>query len=167
MARNPVLWIAIGVPLVAVLASFVTLGMALVHPDGELPEQYHWEGFRLDRDFERAARAQQLGISVRLEGLHTTGRCTASLQTRGPLPSSLLLTVTHGTLPELDRRVQLARTSASADGTSAVYEGRCIAAPDGSWRLELTDSENGWSLRQSVRGSLDAVQLEAIRRGGG
>src|SRR5690242_13317222 len=57
--RNPVLWLAWGLPVVAVVASVITLFITIRHPDGQLPEQYHWEGFQLDRDFSRAARAAE------------------------------------------------------------------------------------------------------------
>jgi hypothetical protein len=146
--RNPVLWITVALPLVAVVASVLTLGAALVHPDNELPEQYHWEGFRLDRDFARAGRAAALGVRAAFEGLGTAGRCGVTLELQGPAPRSLSLTLTHGTQPSLDQSL-----------------GKCQTMPDGHWRAELTDAENGWSIRQSLRGSLSHAVLAAGAEG--
>ena len=64
IVKNPVLLLVIGLPLAAVLASFATLALTLEHRDTELPEQYHWEGFPLDRDFSRSEHATQLGVQA-------------------------------------------------------------------------------------------------------
>jgi hypothetical protein len=157
--RNPVLWIALALPLVTVLASFATLGAALVHPDNELPEQYHWEGFRLDRDFERAQRAAALGVRASFEGLGTEGRCVVTLELQGAAPRSLSLRLTHGTRPSLDQNLVFENISVNAG--RAVFAGDCRKTPDAHWRAELSDAENGWSIRQNLRGSLADAVLSA------
>jgi hypothetical protein len=157
--RNPVLWIAVALPLVTVLASFATLGAALVHPDNELPEQYHWEGFRLDRDFARAQQATALGVRASFEGLGTAGRCAVRLELQGKAPRSLDLRLTHGTRPSLDQSLVFHRIPSEA--SQATYAGNCKKAPDGHWRAELNDADNGWSIRQSLRGSLADAVLSA------
>jgi hypothetical protein len=161
--RNPVLWITVALPLVTVVASFLTLGAALVHPDNELPEQYHWEGFRLDRDFARAERAAALGVRASFEGLGTAGGCGVTLELQGPAPRSLSLTLTHGTQPSLDQSLVFHQV---AEGSGrATFIGKCQTMPDGHWRAELTDAENGWSIRQSLRGSLSHAVLAAGAEG--
>jgi hypothetical protein len=157
--RNPVLWIAVALPLVTVLASFATLGAALVHPDNELPEQYHWEGFRLDRDFARAQQAAALGVRASFEGLGTAGRCGVRLELRGTAPRSLSLRLTHATRPSLDQSLVFQRVSGEAG--HATFIGECQATLDGHWRAELSDAENGWSIRQNLRGSLADAVLSA------
>jgi hypothetical protein len=157
--RNPVLWIAVALPLVTVLASFATLGAALVHPDNELPEQYHWEGFRLDRDFARAQRASALGVRASFEGLGTAGRCVVRLELQGTAPRSLSLRLTHGTRSSLDQSLVFERVPDEAG--RATFIGDCRKTPHGHWRAELNDAENGWSIRQNLRGSLADVVLSA------
>jgi hypothetical protein len=158
-ARNPVLWITLALPLVTVVASFLTLGAALVHPDDELPEQYHWEGFRLDRDFARAGRAAALGVRATFEGLGTTGQCGVTLELQGTTPRSLSLRLTHATRPSLDQELVFDRVANHSGG--ATFTGDCQAMPEGHWRAELSDAENGWSIRQNLRGSLSHAVLAA------
>src|SRR5690242_14973636 len=93
--RNPVLVLAWGLPGVAVVASVLSLLLTLRSPEGELPEQYHWEGFQLDRDFSQAARATELRVSGTLAGFATDGRCELTLQIAGSAPPSLELLIAH------------------------------------------------------------------------
>jgi hypothetical protein len=155
--RNPVLWITCALPLVTVVASFFTLGAAIVHPDNELPEQYHWEGFRLDRDFARAELATALGVRAEFEGLGVAGPCRARLVLKGEVPESLSLTLTHATQPSLDQHVTFRRI----DGRGALYIGECQTAPESHWRAELTAEGIGWSIRQNLLGPLAHAVVEA------
>ena len=55
--RNPVFVLIWALPAAAVIAGVATLLIALEDADRALPASYHWEGARLDEDFERARRA--------------------------------------------------------------------------------------------------------------
>jgi hypothetical protein len=160
--RNPVLWLAWGLPAVAVAACVLTLLITIRNPDAQLPEQYHWEGFKLDRDFSQAARAEKLGVLATISGFDAAGRCEVRLRTNGPAPERLVLHVAHATLASLDQRVSLNRIQARSGGPGVGYSGNCARAGDGHWRLELVDSVNGWAVRQSVRGALNSVTLDAV-----
>lgn len=168
--RNPVLILAWGLPAVAVVASVLSLGAALRTPESELPEQYHWEGFQLDRDFSQAARATELKVHATLSGFSDSRRCELTLRTGGAAPDSLELLVAHSTRPALDQRVVFKRVvgaagaaDAAGAGTSlARYAGACAPASDSHWRLELIDKSNGWAVRQTVRGPLDGAALDAV-----
>jgi hypothetical protein len=160
--RNPVLWITCALPLVTVLASFFTLGAAVRHPDNELPEQYHWEGFRLDRDFARADQAAALGVRAVFDGVGVSGECRARLELEGEPPDSISLTLTHATQPSLDQHITFRRMGRSG----ARYVAQCSAAPESHWRAELTAGETGWSIRQNIPGSLAHAVLEAARPAG-
>jgi uncharacterized protein len=151
---NPVLWIAVALPAIAIAASFLTLGVAVRHPDNELPEQYHWEGMKLDRDFERSARAATLGVRAELREFGRSGRCHLRLEIAGTAPPELQVRLIHATQPSLDRDVRLQRNAASS-----LYEGECHSMPQGHWRIELTDRNGDWSIRQNVRGSLNFARL--------
>jgi hypothetical protein len=162
--RNPVLALAWGLPAVAVVASVLSLLVAIRTPENELPEQYHWEGFQLDRDFSQAARATELKVHATLAGFGAGHRCELVLRMAGPAPGSLELFVAHSTQPHLDQRVTFAR---EAGGTRqgdpvVLYAGLCAPAPDSHWRLELIDAKNGWAVRQTVRGPLDGAVLDAV-----
>jgi hypothetical protein len=161
--KNPALLLTIGLPALAVLASFATLAVTLVHPDSELPEQYHWEGFQLDRDFSRAARASALGVRAELRNFGSAQPCEITLTLKGAAPESLDLMLAHATRPALDQRLRLPRTSATPEASRgrATYSTLCPAIPSAHWRLELTDPDATWSVRGSFRGSLQQVRLDA------
>jgi hypothetical protein len=164
VTRNPVLWLAWGLPVVAVVACVVTLFVTLRNPDGQLPEQYHWEGFQLDRDFSRAAKAAELHVNASLSGFDASGRCSLRLRMEGPAPHELTLLVAHATKPELDQRVTFRSLPRDAGWNNAAteYTGECHPAREGHWRLELIDTMNGWAVRRSVRGSPAGVTLDAM-----
>jgi len=164
VVRNPVLWLAWGLPVVAVVASVLTLLITLRNPDGQLPEQYHWEGFQLDRDFSRAARAAELHVSATLTGFDGKSECRLRLRMEGAAPVELTLLVAHATRPQLDQRVAFRRIPREPGWNEDVtqYVGACRAASNGHWRLELIDSVNGWAVRRSVRGSPSGAMLDAM-----
>jgi hypothetical protein len=167
--RNPVFVLTWGLPAIAVIASVLTLAIALRGSDGQLPEQYHWEGLQLDRDFSRAARAAELKVQASFTGLDRSGPCEMRLRLDGVAPDVLVLTLAHGTRAELDRRVTFNRVPAQpgwSDG-SVLYRGVCSHVPEGHWRVELVDAVNGWAIRKSVRTSLGALTLNAVTGNGG
>lgn len=153
--RNPALMLAVGLPAVAVLGSFASLAVTLRHPDTELPEQYHWEGFQLDRDFSRSERAAALGIRATLKDVARNGECSIDLQIAGTPPQQLSLTLAHATVARLDRHINFL-----PEAGSSRYVGRCTAIPEGHWRLELTDAARSWSVRDSVRGLPDRLLVD-------
>jgi hypothetical protein len=163
--RNPALMLAMGLPAVAVLACALTIAITIRNPDAPLPEQYHWEGFQLDRDFSQAARASDLQVRATLSGFGSSGRCEVQLRMAGAAPDVLVLRLAHATRPALDQDVTFERKGSemSANRGVATYAGECREAPDSHWRLELVDAVNGWAVRQSVRGPIDGIALDASR----
>jgi uncharacterized protein len=142
---NPVLWLVITLPLLAVAASLASLALAVSRGDPELPKDYHWEGAGLERDDQRLALAAQLGIGATLGYDPATGRCTVTL--RGAAPEALRLALVHPGDPRADRRLTLARAGDS-------YRGDCAALPPAHWWLELSDDQERWLLRGRTRGGL-------------
>jgi hypothetical protein len=162
LMRNPVFLLAWGLPAVAVVASVLSLLLTLRSPDGQLPEQYHWEGFQLDRDFSQAAHAARLGVHASISGFGESGRCAVQLRMKGTPPEGLVLHVAHATKASLDQHVTLKRVDVDSRAPVTAYSGVCQAVAEGHWRLELVDAVNGWAVRQSVRGSLSSVTLDAV-----
>jgi len=152
---NPALIAVVALPAFAIVASLGTVAVAVMSGDRPLPEQYHWEGFKLDRDFERSAQASKRDVHGTLKVSGADSTCRLSLSLDGPLPPELELALIHGTLPALDQRVRLVLDDA------AIYEARCEVRPDGSWRIELSDPDGIWSVRQHVNGSLAHVEIAA------
>ena len=141
MSRNPVLWLVIALPLLAVGGSVASMLLAVGGSDAPLPERYHWEGSQLDADDARLAVAARRGISAALDVDAAAGECRIVLQ--GAAPTELRLTLTHATLAGLDQHVVLRRTG---DG----YTGRCAPLGKAHWWLELADADGSWLIRQRL-----------------
>jgi len=157
MSKKPInsgLLVAIGLPLVAILASVGVAVIAFTRGDPTLPDEYHWEGMSLDRDFADAHRASELNVHATLRMLPPAGRCQVALNLGSAPPAALILNLVHATHPELDRHVRLSRVNAA-------YEGYCGALPSGHWHLELSDTGGNWSVRRDVFGAIDGSSLSA------
>jgi uncharacterized protein len=143
---NPVLWLVVGLPLLAVVASFVSYALAVTHGDKELPAAYHWEGTGLASDDARGAEAARLRLSASLQVDPVGERCT--LQLAGAAPAALRLDLTHPTNPAADRHVPLQR---SGDGR---YEAPCAALAPAHWWVQVSDADGHWLLRGRTQGAL-------------
>lgn len=141
MSRNPVLWLVIALPLLAVAGSVASMLLAVGGSDAPLPERYHWEGSQLDADDARLAVAARRGISAVFGVDAAAGECRVVLQ--GAAPAELRLTLTHATLAGLDQHVVLQRTGDA-------YTGRCAPLGQGHWWLELADADGSWLIRQRL-----------------
>jgi len=154
---NPVLWLVIALPLLAVVASLASLALAVTRGDPELPKDYHWEGAALDHDQQRLALAASEGITATISYQPDTQRCAIALH--GAAPAQLRLDLVHPTDPRADRRLMLARAGAGGDAT---YEADCAGLPAAHWWLEVSDDAGRWMLRGRTAGQLQPpVQLGA------
>ena len=143
---NPVVWVAIGVPLFAVVASIMLVFVSVRQAEPELPANYSWEGAALDQDLERARRAAALGAAIGLE-FAADGRVVARLAFRDAdqrRPARLVVHLTHSTLPALDRRFEM-----PLDAASGTYAAALPPLQRGHWLIEIGDGEAGtWRLRE-------------------
>jgi hypothetical protein len=76
---NPTVWAMIGIPVAAVLASFLTLFLAIDGAEAELPASFATEGQRLDQDFMLREAARRAGVAVALDAT-SNGRIDLRLQ---------------------------------------------------------------------------------------
>ena len=154
---TPIMWVMIGIPVAAVLASFITLGLAIRGAEPELPASYHWEGQALDEDLARLqnASAISLGASLRFAADGSVAVTLRDASTSAPLPQpqSLTLRLAHATLAGRDRVVTLQR-----DGD--VWRASTAPLPRGHWLVELADNRS-WLLRGELSAPVDQAELRA------
>jgi hypothetical protein len=148
---NPVFWLMWALPGSAVLAGFTTLAIAMHGADRPLPEAYHWEGERLDADFERQRAAVRLGVHLTFAAAN--GRCVARVVNADPPALDVLLT--HGVDAGLDRVLKLPRVAAGE------YAADCTSLPAARWRVSVDAPSGAWSVRDEVDGDLATVELHA------
>jgi hypothetical protein len=149
---NPVFWLMWLIPAAAVVAGIGLVVVAMKDADRALPAMYHWEGERLDADFERARQAATLGIHAALEW--RPGQCSLRL-TGATAPRALLIHFTHADDAALDRTLTLLRH------TDGDFRGACDRLPAGRWRVALTDDAGTWSVRAQVEGAAVHLAMRA------
>jgi len=104
--KEPMVWLVAGLPVIAVVASFVTYFIAADKPDALVNAGYHKEGMAPGKDTSRIKRAIALSIAGELAmvngvaRLKLTGRLDA-------MPASLALLLLHPTQSDQDVHVQL------------------------------------------------------------
>jgi hypothetical protein len=142
----------VALPLFAVLASAGAAAVAMLRGDATFPDQYHWEGLKLDQDFARSRRAADLHVTASLQAPAVTGACRVVLHLDGPLPPAITLALVHGSDPKLDRYLRLTLRGRA-------YEAPCEPLSTGRWHIEIGDAAGTWSLRQESSGALANVQI--------
>jgi hypothetical protein len=151
LRKNPVFWLIWLILGAAVLAGSGMVVISLQGADRALPDIYHWEGERLDADFERARVAARLGLEAEL--VIVNGACQLTL--RGTEAAALQLRLTSGSDAHQDRTATLSR---EADG---IYRAECAPLTRGKWRVALQDSANTWALRSQVDEPAARIELRA------
>jgi uncharacterized protein len=154
--REPWLWFLLTGPFLVVVASMVTLWLAVVTADGLVADDYYGEGQAINQRLARESRARALGWTAQVS-IRPSGRVELNL--RGDpgarFPPSLVLYIAHPTLDGRDQRTILNHL------TGGNYSGACAALLPGRWHLALEDSDHSWRLAGDWRGA-DADRSQPI-----
>ena len=160
---NPALYLIVGLPLFAVVASVGTAVVAVSRGDAPFPDQYHWEGDQLDHDFAQSQRAADLHLkaTIELQPQQTVageGVCHLALALDGnSLPPVVDLALIHAARSNLDRTIRFSRVASTSS-----YAAPCTALPDGRWHVELSDPQHTWSFRAAMAGPGRTITLSSI-----
>ena len=132
-------WFLIALPASVVVASIVTINLAIKTDDGLVSDDYYKEGLAIHKDADSAARAKALGIAGTLFYDADTGAVSLvldkMLQGR---KSALSLEVVHPTLPDRDQAIQLS----PLDDTR--FAGRLEPLGPAQWKLSLRPADRSW-----------------------
>jgi len=135
-------WFLISLPLSVVVASIVTINLAIESDDGLVSDDYYKEGLAIHKNADSSARAKALGIAGDLTYDPETG--AISLRLDRPLPTSsgasLHLSATHPTLPDQDQDAQLTPLD------DRTYAGRLEPMGPARWKLELSPADGSWRI---------------------
>jgi hypothetical protein len=134
-------WFLISLPLSVVIASIVTINIAIETDDGLVSDDYYKEGLAIHKDADSAAKARALGIAGTVAFDADTGAISLALDK--PLqggPAALSLEVVHPTLPDQDQTIQLS----PLDG--ARFAGRLEPLGPANWKLSLRPADRSWRI---------------------
>lgn len=134
-------WFLISLPLSVVIASIVTINIAIQSNDGLVSDDYYKEGLGIHKDADRTARAKTLGIAGNMSYDAQTGAVGFVLDE--PLAGTvqgLTLEVMHPTRANQDQTIQLTAVGGSR------YAGRLEPLSPANWKLELRPADNAWRI---------------------
>jgi len=141
--RHGWVWFLIAVPAVAVIASLVTLWIAVRTSDGLVVDDYYQEGKTIQKTIARSARAAELGLSADVTLRSDAISLQLSSRNEGALPESLVLTIAHPTRAGMDQVLTLRKRE-------GVYTTPIAPLPTGHWLLQLEDDSRSWRMTTTV-----------------
>ncbi|MCB1772081.1 MAG: FixH family protein [Gammaproteobacteria bacterium] len=134
-------WFLISLPASVVVASMVTINLAIESSDGLVSDDYYKEGLAIKKDADSATRAKALGLSGALAYDAETGAVDLQLEgDKTAMAPALTLLVVHPTIPDRDQAINLVRLQ---DGR---YAGRLAALQAGNWKLRLAPEDKAWRI---------------------
>lgn len=134
-------WFLISLPLSVVIASIVTINIAINTSDGLVSDDYYKEGLAIHRNADSAARARALGLAGDLGYDAETGAVMLRLDKALPVSAGVLsLSAIHPTLPNQDQSIELTPVG---DGT---YAGRLAPVGPARWKLSVQPADGSWRI---------------------
>lgn len=142
--REPFVWLLIAFPLTAVIAGFITLGLAITSDDGMVEDDYYRRGKEINRVLERDRAAAARGLQGRIELDDAKHQLLIRLTARAQdtIPDNVEVKFLHATRSGIDRTLILPRLS---DG---LYQAPLPELAPGHWNVQLAAQD--WRLVGSV-----------------
>jgi hypothetical protein len=137
-------WLLMAGPAVVIVASAITLWLALVSNDGLVSDDYYKQGLAVNQVLSRDAAARALAYRARVMVSAGVNRATVSMNSE-PASAHLVLRAVHPTRPGLDLALPL---SARGGGE---FETAFPPLAAGRWRIVLEDRERTWRLTGELR----------------
>jgi len=150
-------WLLIAGPAIVVVAGLATAWLAWSTDDGVVADDYYKRGLVINRELERSARGEALGLGALLE-LTPDGavRLRLSGLADGTAPASVRAKLTNATRAGSDRVATLER------GADGVYTGSMAPLPPGRWLVSV--ETDAWRLPTvEAGGAVREVRLGVAR----
>ena len=151
-------WFLLAGPAIVVLASFVTLWLAISSDDGVIADDYYKRGLLINREIDRTARAEamHLGAVLRIAPDGAASLAIDGFADLSAAPAAVRVHIAHPTRAGLDRNVTLTR------GPGGVYVGVIAPRPVGRWHVAIETDQ--WKLPDApVVDGLAEVRIVASR----
>jgi hypothetical protein len=139
-------WFIISLPATAVIASMITIKLAVDSADGLVSDEYYKEGLAINKDISKERFAKTMGLSAGLSLDKETSELRVNLS--GKLttpPATLNLELSHPTIKGLDQHLQLLSIS------KGVYVTRLPEVALANWIVSLSPENREWRLTGRVR----------------
>ncbi|MBT3204094.1 MAG: FixH family protein [Gammaproteobacteria bacterium] len=144
--KNPMVWMVIFFPSLAVVAGTATIFIAINTEDGLVVDDYYKKGLQINQIIEYDKKSKEMGLRAFVDTNAKTGEILVSLEatTELELKSEITFRLVHRTRSGLDQFTTLSRVGNSPD-----YKGY-IKPPiiEGRWTIQII-SQGNWRLKQN------------------
>ncbi|WP_018150284.1 FixH family protein [Leeia oryzae] len=140
------LWFLLIGPGIVVVASIVTIYIAVTKSDSLIVDDYYKEGTTINENITKDQKAAKLGLTAELV-IGDDQRIRVFLhQTKNPVKyPKLKLFVQHAANEKLDQHIEL-----QPDGVDS-YVSKQLNLPIGKWYFDLSDSNGDWKLTGFIK----------------
>jgi len=142
-------WFLIALPGSVVIASFVTLWLAISRPNPMVVDDYARIARSTEQRLERDQAAAALGVHAEIRLIEGANIVEVRLLPETVAPESLELRLSHPLVEERDQVIKLMRVPG---GWSASLE-----PPAGRWYLQLYPGDRSWRLSGELEGQRELV----------
>lgn len=146
-------WFLIALPATVVVASFVTLYLAVKSPNPLVVDDYARIARATEKRMEREDAAVALGLSAEIRIVEGAGLVEVRLLPETVVPDSLELRLSHPLLETRDQIVPLMRVPGGW-----VAE---LPPPQGRWYVQLYPGDRSWRLSGELAGERQLVLAPA------
>ncbi len=140
--REPWPWLLAAGPLTVVVASAITVWLAVKSDDGLVADDYYKQGLAINQVIRREHAAAELGLRANVLWNFDNQRVRVYLRgdAADALPDVIQLRVLHPTRAGSDQLVTLRENGAG------IYDGALTPLRSGRWLLSLEDAPQTWRL---------------------
>lgn len=150
--RQPWPWVLIGLPGAAVIASIVSLFIAINGADDRVADNYYKQGLAINRELRADDNAQRRQLHAQLD--FAAGTVAVSLHgDTADISDQLTMRVMHPVSAARDFALPLLRDH------NGIYRARLMHSPTGRWTVEIDDARAHWRLRREIRLASDRQQV--------
>ena len=142
--KNPMVWMVLFFPALAVVAGIITIIIAVKTDDGLVVDEYYKKGLEINQVIKHDQLAKQYGISALIDTNSQTGEIIISLSSIQTieLPPNLSFKLVHRTIAGFDQKTIVSRIAGSNEYRGyikpPILEGRwtIILSEDDQWRIK-------------------------------
>ncbi len=140
-------WFLISLPGSVVVASIITINLAITSNDGLVTEDYYKKGLAIHRDADALLKARQLGIEAEFMAEENGRKLLMTLNSRANQAfGELRIDLRHPTRSRLD----LSRVAVPI-GPNRYRVDLPEDLAEGDWIIQLSAPEAGWRLRGRIQ----------------
>ena len=132
----------IALPGSVVIASIITIIIAVKSADSVVTDEYYKEGLGINRNLDRQEQAEKINARASLQ--FNQGQLRLQLSTDSNSTEKLLLRFVHPTLADLDQQVMLAMVS------KGVYQASIKPLRKGPWNVILLSVSADWEVSERI-----------------